>query len=688
METTNILNDLKKVAQVRSEIADSLAVMAHSIEKAEIANEATSGKLELARDTEDIKKNSTNLKQGLFRLLVLGDMKRGKSTFLNALLGENLLPSDVNPCTALLTVLRYGTEKKVTIYFSDNTPPEQIDFKEFKHRYTIDPAEAKRLEQNQELAFPNIDYALVEYPLSLLEKGIEIIDSPGLNDTEARNNLSLGYINNCHAILFILSATQPCTLAERRYLENYIKDRGLTVFFLLNAWDRVKESLINPDDPEELAEANTKLERVFRANLSEYCQVDGDDLYEERVFPISSLMALRKRIKNSDASLDGTGFSSFLQSLNTFLTQERAIAELRQSRIIARQIANRVREAVQRRIPLLEKDVTELKEKINSVEPEFKLLGNIRHDFQQEIRDIRDSKAKTISNSFTDFVLKLGDTFETDFMRYQPDLNFLDFLSGGKRELFEKELASAFEQYINDKLAEWSRSAEQEMESAFAKLSDIALSYGKNYTKITDKITEKLTGNKIPPITGIKAEDNAPGWAKWAAGIFSLARGNIAGVALAGAGFDWKNIMLNFIAVLGVGSIITAVTGLALGPIGFALLGLGIGVLQADRSRQELVKVARKELVKYLPQVAQEQTPKVREAIEECFITYEREITSRMNDDINSRKAELANLIERKETIEINQTTEIERLQSLENTVTSEANKIESIYQDLLAYYG
>lgn len=688
METTNILNDLKKVAQVRSEIADSLAVMAHSIEKAEIANEATSGKLELARDTEDIKKNSTNLKQGLFRLLVLGDMKRGKSTFLNALLGENLLPSDVNPCTALLTVLRYGTEKKVTIYFSDDTPPEQIDFKEFKHRYTIDPAEAKRLEQNQELAFPNIDYALVEYPLSLLEKGIEIIDSPGLNDTEARNNLSLGYINNCHAILFILSATQPCTLAERRYLENYIKDRGLTVFFLLNAWDRVKESLINPDDPEELAEANTKLERVFRANLSEYCQVDGDDLYEERVFPISSLMALRKRIKNSDASLDGTGFSSFLQSLNTFLTQERAIAELRQSRIIARQIANRVREAVQRRIPLLEKDVTELKEKINSVEPEFKLLSNIRHDFQQEIRDIRDSKAKTISNSFTDFVLKLGDTFETDFMRYQPDLNFLDFLSGGKRELFEKELASAFEQYINDKLAEWSRSAEQEMESAFAKLSDIALSYGKNYTKITDKITEKLTGNKIPPITGIKAEDNAPGWAKWAAGIFSLARGNIAGVALAGAGFDWKNIMLNFIAVLGVGSIITAVTGLALGPIGFALLGLGIGVLQADRSRQELVKVARKELVKYLPQVAQEQTPKVREAIEECFITYEREITSRMNDDINSRKAELANLIERKETIEINQTTEIERLQSLENTVTSEANKIESIYQDLLAYYG
>ena len=346
IETNNLLEDLAKVAKARTEIADSLAVIGHTLEQAEIANDSGSGKLELERDIEDLKKNSGNLRDGIFRLLILGDMKRGKSTFLNALLGENLLPSDVNPCTALLTVLRYGMEKKVTVYFSDDTTPEVIDFKEFKTRYTIDPAEAKRLEQNQQLAFPNVDYAVVEYPLPLLAKGIEIIDSPGLNDTEARNKLSLSYINNCHAILFVLRATQPCTLAERRYLENYIKDRGLTVFFLVNAWDQIKESLIDPDDPEELAEANEKLDLVFRANLGEYCQLEGDDLYEERVFPVSSLMALRKRIKNPAASLEETGFPPFINSLNTFLTQERAIAELRQSRIIAQQTASKKQSSV------------------------------------------------------------------------------------------------------------------------------------------------------------------------------------------------------------------------------------------------------------------------------------------------------------------------------------------------------
>ena len=684
MKTQKFLTDLEKVAKVRVEVANSMAIIASTLEKAETEGKNKSGKLELERDIEDIQKAGTNLREGVFRLLVLGDMKRGKSTFLNALIGKNILPSDVNPCTAILTVLRHGVEAKVTVYFNDGTSPEEIDFKTFKYRYTIDPAEAKRLEQEKKLAFPNVSHAIVEYPLPILEKGIEIVDSPGLNDTEARNELSLGYINNCHAILFVMRATQPCTLGERRYLENYIKDRGLTVFFLINAWDQIKESLIDPDDPEELEEAEFKLHRVFKANLSEYC----GEIYDERVFPVSSLIALRKRIKDTNASLEGTGFPPFLAALNIFLTQERAIAELRQARTLAQQTDRRVREVVSRRIPLLESDIQDLKQRIASVEPEFELLSEICTDFKQEITTIRDRKVNSISNSFSEFILNLGNTFESDFIRYQPSLNFLDFLSSGKRAAFERELAIAFESYVNDKLTEWSRSAETEMETAFAKLSQIAISYGTNYSKVTDTISEKLTGQKINPVTQLNQEDNSPGWAKWAAGIFSLARGNIAGFALAGAGFDWKNIMLNFITVYGVGSIIGAITGVMLGPIGFALLGLGIGVVQADQARKELVKVAKRELVKYLPQVAREQSPKVAEAIKECFDTYEREISTRMNEDIQARKAELDNLVKQKESIEINQGTEIKRLQQLEQEITTESNKIETIYQSFLTAAG
>ncbi|MCF2146294.1 dynamin family protein [Desmonostoc muscorum LEGE 12446] len=687
--TDRFIQDLERVAQVRSEISVCLSKLAEIINKAELAGDSSSGKLSLERDIEDITAASKNLRKGVFRLLVLGDMKRGKSTFLNALIGENLLPSDVNPCTAVLTVLRYGQEKKVTIHFNDGKSPQQLDFQNFKYKYTIDPAEAKKLEQDKKQAFPDVDYAVVEYPLTLLEKGIEIVDSPGLNDTEARNELSLSYVNNCHAILFVMRASQPCTLGERRYLENYIKGRGLTVFFLVNAWDQLRESLIDPDDVEELKAAEDRLRQVFKANLAEYCYVDGQNIYDERVFELSSIQALRRRLKNPQADLDGTGFPGFMGALNTFLTGERAIAELRQIRTLARQAVNHILEAVARRVPLLDQDVNELKKRIDSVEPEFNKLTVIRDQFQKEILNTRDTQARTISESFRSYVLNLGNTFENDFLRYQPELNLFDFLSSGKREAFNAALQKAFEQYIADKSAAWTLTAEKDINGAFRELSRSAAQYGASYSQVTDQITEKITGQNIKVNTNTTSEDDkSPAWAKWAMGLLSLSEGNLAGVALAGSGFDWKNILLNYFTVIGIGGIITAVTGVFLGPIGFALLGLGVGFLQADQARKELVKTAKKELVKHLPQVAHEQSQVVYNAVKECFDAYEREVSKRINDDIVSRKSELDNLVNQKETREINRESELKRLKSLQEDVIAQLQKIEAAYSNLLASYS
>ncbi len=686
--TDSFINDLERVVQVRAEVSTSLNKIADTLNQAEVDNSNTSGKLSLERDIDDIRIASKNLQTGVFRLMVLGDMKRGKSTFLNALIGEKILPSDVNPCTALLTVLRYGSEKKVTVYFNDGKPPLDMGFDVFKNKYTIDPAEAKKLEQENKPAFPDVTHAIVEYPLPLLSKGIEIVDSPGLNDTEARNELSLGYINNCHAILFVLRASQPCTLGERRYLENYIKGRGLSVFFLVNAWDQVKEALIDPDDEEELRESEERLRKVFQANLSEYCIVDGQDIYDERVFELSSIQALRKRLKNPQADLEGTGFPEFMGALNTFLTKERAVAELRQVRTLARQASNHTREAIERRIPLLEKGVEELRDRISSVEPEFSKLTGIRDQFQGEILQMRDNQARAISDSFRSYVLNLDNTFESDFLRYQPELNIFDFLSSGKREAFSIALQKAFEQYIGDKFAAWSLTAEKDINIAFGQLAKIAAKYGDSYSQVTNRIAEKLTGEIRLHASTSTEDDGSPAWAKWAMGLLSLSRGNLAGFAMAGAGFDWKNILLNYFTVLGVGGLISTVTGVFLGPIGFALLGLGVGMLQADQARKELVKTARKELAKYLPQVANEQSKTVYDAVKECFDSYEREVSKRINDDISSRKSELDNLLKQKESREIDKEAELMRLKKLESDVFGELQTIESAYSNLLAYYS
>ncbi len=686
VDTASFLQDLDRISRIRQQIATHLSTIAKTLDRAEQDGQSGSGSLQLQQEIEDVSVASRNLKQGVFRLMVLGDMKRGKSTFLNALIGENLLPSDVNPCTALLTILRYGPDRTVTIHFNDGKSPENIDFNSFKDRYTIDPEEAKQLEAQQQVAFPDVSHAVVEYPLPLLEKGVEIVDSPGLNDTEARNDLSLGFIQNCHAILFVLRATQPCTLAERRYLENYIKGRGLSIFFLINAWDQIQDSLIDPEDPAELEDATRKLHKVFRANLDDYCQVDGYDLYEERVFPISALQALRQRVKDADASLEGTGFSSFLTALNTFLTQERAISELRQARTLARLALDRVQDATARRIPLLDQSVQELEQRIHSVEPEFIDLKNIGDHFSQDIVRMRDQRSRSIADSFRTYIFDLETTFDQDFLKYQPpDLQFLDWFNQGRRDAFNATFQKAFQQYINDKFFAWSRRAEADLKEAFQQLSKSAEQYGASYTQVTDRITEKLTGQRIDSRSpNRQAGDNAPGWAKWAMGLFSLASGNLGGAAMAATGFDVQSIMLNVFTSAGIALVASSVFGIMLGPITFALVGLGIGALQADHARKQLTQVTKAEFVKCLPQIAQEQYQPIYNAVQESFDIYNQEVMDRLQEDIQARKQELENLLDQKNSREIDRQTEVTRLETLEKSVSTECESIEAAYQNLL----
>jgi GTPase SAR1 family protein len=684
-KTENFINDLEKISKARQEFAGYLSNTAEIIIEAEHSGSSESGRLSLDNTVADLKLIAKNLEEGVFRLLVLGDMKRGKSTFLNALIGERLLPTDVNPCTAVLTVLNFGQEKRVTVNFNDGKEPDRLDFESFKVRYTINPEEAKRLEEEGKQAFPGVDYAEVNYPLQLLEKGVQIIDSPGLNDTEARNNLTLGYVNNCHAILFVLSATQQFTLGEQRYLENYIQDRGLTVFFLINAWDEIQRRLIDPDDLTEKQQAEERVRQVFKTNLAKYCQVDGEDVYEQRVFEVSSLNALRQRLKSPSGSLDGTGFPEFIKALNTFLTKERAISELRQARTQIRQSYRATHEAVERRIPMLGMDINDLKQRIRNTAPDFEKLVDIRDQFKDEIVTVGENKASTLSTSIRSYISSFADTFEEDFVRYQPKLNFIDFLRKKKRQEFEASLEQSFEQYLNDKVSTWSRDAQREIDSVFAQLARSASQYGASYSKVTDHITEKLTGQKIVPNADISVEDGSPGWAKWATGLLILATGNVAGVAMAGTGvFNWKQILLNLGGVILINASISAATGALLGPLGIALSGLGLGGISAEVARRKVIKTMKDELVKVLPQISQEQSLTVYQTVKQCFNTYQEEVVKRMNDDIQSQKTESDELLKQKESHEIDRDKEIKRLRLLNSNVLQQMHSLEDSYDKLL----
>ncbi len=671
-------DNLDRLVRVRNEIAVLLENLAQKLTQAESQSENTSGKLGLSQDIERLIQQSENLRQGVFRFLVLGDMKRGKSTFLNALLGQNLLPSDVTPCTALLTVLKYGTAEKATIYYNDNKQPEQIDFQQFKQRYTIDPEEAKILERGKQLAFPDISHAVVEHPLPLLAKGIEFVDSPGLNDTEARNQLTLDYIYNCDAILFVLSASQPCTLEERRYLQNYLKDRGLTIFFIVNSWDRIRDGLVDPEDTEALQLAEEKLRQFFQTNLSEYCQDRGRDIYQQRVFEISALNALRTRLKNSEATLEGTGFVEFLAALNHFLTEERAAAEREQAKAIALQACNRFQGAISRRIPLLEETVEELKHKIDLIQSDFATLSEIGNQFQQEIRTASETTSQEISDSFRTYILDLEKTFEEDFLSTQPDLDFMQFLDKNNRAMFYTSFKRAFERYMNDRLSAWEFIAKQKIASAFSELEEKAADRRIEYERVVEAMNKKLLGYRFYAVGHSYKPEESSTWAEVAIDMFSSIPDNL-NRGIHSFNMFWQSVLACVMVTLVLNIIGVVFASLTLSVFAGILLVTGVVSLQAEYVRQQFISATKKEFVKYLPQIAEEQSQYICTAVRKCFETYEEQVCDRVNADINSRKAELDSLLAQKQSREIDILAETKRLKDLEADILSQLQQIESV---------
>jgi GTPase SAR1 family protein/predicted lipase len=682
------LPDWAQFMAKRQEIATTLGQMVQILQTAEATGDDRSGSLGLSDPIHEVRQAADSLSQGTYRLMVMGDMKRGKSTLLNALLGENLLPSDVNPCTALLTHLKYGPTKQVTLHFkatekttekaaekTTERAPEVIDFDSFRQTYVIDPAESKRLEAQGQAAFPEIDHVVVEYPLPLLQQGIELIDTPGLNDTEARNDQVLGYLSDCQAVLFVLDATAPLTLDEQRYLNNYLKGSGLALFFIVNGWDRISTSLVNPDDAAAIATAEANIREVFSHNLKEY--VAGENL---RLFEMSALAALRQRLKGQP--LDGSGLAELLAGLDQFLAHERGPAELQRAFSVASRAYRAVSTSVSRRIPLLDETLESLETKVASVQSDFGKLEGIRDRYRQVIRNSRDLHAKAVSDSFRTYVLELENTFENDFTQSQPDLEFLDFLEADKRQAFYASFKRAFERYVNDRLAVWEFTAKQTIGQAFDELNANAVEYQVAYAEVVEVIHEKIMGRRFHAVGQTFDPAKAKVWADNVKDVFEDIPHNLNNAVQPFNGF-WQSVMQSAIAyiciVIALQIIGLIFSSLFLNIIGVILAAGGIFAVQAEYVRQEFLKATKQEFAKHLPQIAEDQAPHIRRAVADCFNAYEDRAIDRISRDIAARKVELTNLVAQKQSHEINREQEVVRLQQLERQVQESVATLESL---------
>jgi GTPase SAR1 family protein len=241
------------------------------------------------------------LEQNSFDLVVLGQFKRGKTTLINALLGEELLPTAVVPLTSIATIIEYGEETHARVVFNDGrerdiTTAELADYVTEKGN----PENGK-----------DVDEVFISYPSPYLSDGVRLIDTPGVGSVYRHNtDVAYRYLPRSDAALFLLSVDQPVSQAELDFLED-VKSYSHRIFFLKN-----KADFVAADELEESLDFSRRV-------LAEHLGIPVN------VYPVSARRALEGKSACSLPLLKQSGLPAFEERLNRFLMEEKGEVLLR-----------------------------------------------------------------------------------------------------------------------------------------------------------------------------------------------------------------------------------------------------------------------------------------------------------------------------------------------------------------------
>ena len=234
------------------------------------------------------------LREERFNLVVVGEFNHGKSTFVNALLGQAVLPAGITPTTATINHITWGDTPAATAHMEDGSTKE-IELDRGPHALvdwvTIEGKDAA-----------HVKFVDVRWPAPILRDRVTLVDTPGVNDiNEQRAEITYGYIPRADAVLFLLDGAQVLKASERAFLEQRILRRSRDkIFFVIGKID-----LLAPDEREETL-------RFARTHLS---KVVPDPM----IFPLSA----KRQLSPDPAVRETSGMQPLLDHLGAYLTTSR-----------------------------------------------------------------------------------------------------------------------------------------------------------------------------------------------------------------------------------------------------------------------------------------------------------------------------------------------------------------------------
>jgi hypothetical protein len=159
-------------------------------------------------------------------------------------------------------------------------------------------------------------HALINYPHPLLQQGLVVLDTPGLNAIGAEPELTLSLLPSAHATVFVLGADTGVTKSDMAIWRDHLNSKAVSRFVVLNKIDTLRDALLRPEQ--------------VQAQIAAQCRDTARTLGvpTERVFPISARQALAARVAGSNDELRDSRLLELESALGAqLLPQRREVLE-------------------------------------------------------------------------------------------------------------------------------------------------------------------------------------------------------------------------------------------------------------------------------------------------------------------------------------------------------------------------
>ncbi|GGD42295.1 ATP-binding protein [Malaciobacter pacificus] len=381
----------------------------------------------------ELEETKSYLNNQKFSIGITGVMNAGKSTMLNALMGREILGSAVVPETANLTIVKHNKTEKAKVYYwnknewsrIENSAKELESMRDYvaetqkifgdelnsyiKEESRYDEVEIKDLSLYTSAEASGKKCNLVKYvelgsDLNFLKDGIEIVDTPGLDDPVIqREEITKEYLAQCDMMLHLMNVSQSATLKDVEFIIDALLYQNISKLLVVIT----RADTVSKEELEEVINyTKTSIEKQLKAQNKD-SQLDYI-LKTIKFIPISGKMALLHRTGREQEALDA-GFKledTGILDIENYLNETLFGSNSQKGEIVIQSAKSQI-------IKTIEKENL-------SLNYELKLLSKSKDELEKELKEF--SKRKEVNKRIFDAMNEDINFYKTDSKNYIESL--------------------------------------------------------------------------------------------------------------------------------------------------------------------------------------------------------------------------------------------------------------------------